>query len=299
MSDQLRSEEKESKRFLLFGLPRAARIGIYLPIVLLISFVTLRRVEDFLTHHPVRYSPGVEWTVPQNGEDVWINVTGDQRIHGWFLKSPSQPAKATILHLHGNGGNITNTGWYGAELAENGFDVLLIDYRGYGRSDGEVTDEWALNADGETAYNHLINQRGVKPENLILYGMSLGTTVAIDVASRKPCGALIVEAGLSSADDMGAYSLPFLPGFVRRLAKNRFESARKIASVNCPVLVIHGINDRTIPVAQGRKLFESAKEPKQLMIIEGGNHNLIGSGNASYIEKIVAFLNSAIASGNQ
>lgn len=299
MSDQLRFEGIEQKRFLLFRLPRTARLGIYLPIVLLVSFVTLRQVEHFLTHHPVRYSPGAEWNVPANGEDVWINVTGDQRIHGWFLKSASQTAKATILHLHGNGGNITNTAWFGAELAKNGFDVLLIDYRGYGRSDGEVTDEWALNADGEAAYNHLINQRGVKPEKLVLYGMSLGTTVAIDVASRKPCGALIVESGLSSADDMGAYTLPFLPGFVRRLAKNRFESALKIHSVNCPVLVTHGTNDRTIPVAQGRKLFESAKEPKRLMIIEGGNHNLIGSLDTSYVEKIIAFLNSAIANGNQ
>ena len=232
---------------------------------------------------------------PPNGEDVWINVANGERIHGWFLKSRQQPPLATILHCHGNGGNLTNVGWYGAKLAEDGFDVLLFDYRGYGRSDGEVTDEWALNADGEAAYNYLLNERGVKPERLALYGMSLGTTVAIDLASRKPVGALVVESGLSSADEMGAHALPVLPGFVRRLAKNRFESSRKIASVNCPVLVLHGTDDRTIPVAQGRKLFASAKEPKQLIIIEGGSHNLAGLGGDAYRGNITTFLRGALA----
>lgn len=282
--------ENKPKRFSFFRLPRAARLAIYLPILAVICFVTLRRVEQFMTHHPDRYSPGVEWTPPPNGEDVWINVANGQRIHGWFLKARQQPPLATILHCHGNGGNITNAGWYGVKLAEDGFDVLLFDYRGYGRSDGEVTDEWALNADGEAAYNYLLNERGVKPEKLVLYGMSLGTTVAIDVASRKPVGALVVESGLSSADEMGEFALPFLPGFVRRLAKNRFESFRKIASANCPVLVAHGTDDRTIPVAQGRKLFASAKEPKQLFIIENGGHNLAGRGGEAYRNRITAFI---------
>ncbi|MGH9803133.1 MAG: alpha/beta hydrolase, partial [Blastocatellia bacterium] len=206
-----------------------------------------------------------------------------------------QPALATILHSHGNGGNIINTAWYGVKLTEDGFDVLIFDYRGYGRSDGEVTDEWALNADGEAAYNYLLNQRGVKPEKLVLYGMSLGTTVAIDVASRKPTGALIVESGLSSANEMGEYALPVLPGWLRRLTKNRFESSLKIAGVGCPVLVAHGINDQTIPVAQGRKLFESAKEPKRQIIIEGGSHNLAGTGGNSYRIRITSFIREAMA----
>lgn len=279
----------------VFGLPRAARFAIYLPIIAAICFFTLRRVEHFLTHHPVRYLPGAEWTPPPNGEDVWINVTGSKRIHGWFLKSKIQPPLATILHSHGNGGNITNTAWYGGKLAQDGFDVLVFDYRGYGRSDGEVTDEWALNADGEAAYNYLVNQRSVKPEKLVLYGMSLGTTVAIDVASRKPAGALIVESGLSSADEMGQHSLPFLPSWLRRLAKNQFESSRKIPNVHCPVLVVHGTDDQTIPVAQGRKLFAAANNPKRQLMIEGGSHNLAGPGGDAYRNQINGFIRDALA----
>ena len=291
----LNAEKAGTRKPGFFGWPRTARLAIYLPLFALICFVTLRRVEHFMTHHPDRYSPGANWTPPPNGEDVWINVADGQRIHGWFLKARQQPALATILHCHGNGGNITNAGWYGVKLTEDSFDVLLFDYRGYGRSDGEVTDEWALNADGEAAYNYLLNERGVKPERLALYGMSLGTTVAIDVASRKPVGVLVVESGLSSADEMGAHSLPFLPGFVRRLAKNRFESFRKITNVNCPVLVAHGTDDRTIPVAQGRKLFASAKEPKQQLIIEGGSHNLAGTGGDAYRANITSFIRNALA----
>ncbi len=286
--------EDKPKRFSFFRLPRAARLAIYLPILALICFVSLRQVEELMTHHPVGYLPGKEWTPPPNGEDVWIPIANGQRIHGWFLKARQQPPLATILHCHGNGGNITNAGWYGVKLTEDGFDVLLIDYRGYGRSDGEVTDEWALNADGEAAYNYLLNQRGVKPERLVLYGMSLGTTVVIDVASRKPVGALVVESGLSSAQEMGEFALPFLPSFIRKLAKNRFESVRKIANVNCPVLVTHGTDDRTIPVAQGRNLFAAAKEPKQQIIIEGGSHNLAGHGGDAYRNRITAFIRDAL-----
>lgn len=295
MLNNSHATEDGPKRFSLFGLPRAARFAIYTPFVALVFVFGLRRVEHFLTHHPVRYDAGAQWTVPPNGEDVWINVTKDQRIHGWFLNTASQPALGTVLYCHGNGGNLTNVGWIGEALTKSGFDVLLIDYRGYGRSDGETTDEWALNADGEAAYNYLINQRGVKAEKLILHGLSLGSTVAVDVASRKPCGALVVESGLSSASEMGEHSLPMLPRWLHWLAKNRFESARKIANVRCPVLITHGTNDATIPVAQGHKLFAAANEPKRLRIIEGGSHNLAGEGGKAYLVQIVSFLREAMA----
>ena len=286
--------QDEPKRFFFFQLPRMARLMIYLPIIALIFVSTLRRIEHFLTHHPVRYNGGAEWTLPPNGEDVWINVTKDQRVHTWFLKSETQPPTATVLYCHGNGGNLTNVAWIGEELPKAGFDVLLLDYRGYGRSDSEATDEWALNADGQAAYNYLRGQKGVKAEKLVVYGLSLGSTVAIDVTSRNVCGALIVESGLSSASEMGEHSLPILPRWLHFLAKNKFESARKITTVHCPVLISHGTLDTTIPVAQGRKLFAAANEPKQLLIIEGGTHNLAGEGGETYLSQIISFIHKAM-----
>ncbi|MEO6724786.1 MAG: alpha/beta hydrolase, partial [Blastocatellia bacterium] len=211
-------------------------------------------------------------------------------------KSPTQPATATVLYCHGNGGNLTNVSWIGAELARQGFDMLLMDYRGYGHSDGSPVDEQMLNADGEAACDYLLKQRGVKPEKLVLYGSSLGTTVAIDVASRRVCGALIIESGLSSASDMGQHSLPMLPRWLHFLGVNRFESARKIAQVKCPVLVLHGTNDATIPVVQGRALYAAANQPKRLLLVEGGSHNLAGEGGEAYLSQIAGFINETINS---
>ncbi|MCI0337706.1 MAG: alpha/beta hydrolase [Acidobacteria bacterium] len=278
---------------LFFHLPRTVRMAIYLPFILLLIFLGLRQIEFMVTYHPLPYIPGPSWTPPANGEDVWINVGGGERVHGWFVRAQTQPAFATVLLCHGNGGNLTYVAWVAEDLSGRNLDVLIFDYRGYGRSEGKITDEWGLFADTEAAYDYLIRERGVKVEKLVLYGESLGTTAAIDVASRRPCGALIVESGLSSASDMGVIALPWLPRWLHRLGKNRFESARKIANVKCPVLVTHGTDDSVIPVEQGRKLFEAAPEPKKVNIVEGGDHNLFGSGGSAYLEQIVGFIREA------
>jgi uncharacterized protein len=294
MQDDLKFSESSRPRFFLFRLPRAARVAIYLPFIAALFFVTVRQLEHAVTYHPQGYTAGPRWTPPANGEDVWINVTNDALLHAWFVRATAQPALATVLYFHGNGGNITHTGWRAAELAAQGFDVLTFDYRGFGRSDGVISDESGLYADGDAAYDYLVRERGVKPEQLVLYGLSLGTTVAIDVAARRPCGALIVESGLSSASEMGQVALPWLPRWLHFLGKNRFDSAHKIANVKCPVLITHGTNDRTVPVAQGRRLYEAAPEPKRLLIIEGGGHNLAGEGGATYRDQIADFAKEAL-----
>jgi hypothetical protein len=134
----------------------------------------------------------------------------------------------------------------------------------------------------------------VRHERLVLYGLSLGTTAAIDLAARRASAALVVESGLSSASDMGAHTFPWLPRLLHRLARNRFESTRKIAQVNCPVLVTHGTADPVIPVEQGRKLFTAAREPKRLLIVEGGDHNLPGYGGADYLNSVVEFIGASL-----
>ncbi len=267
---------------------------IYLPFVAALLFLGLRQLEFMATYHPRPYVHGPDWTPPANSEDVWIKVANGQRAHGWFTRALDQPAIATVLHCHGNGGDLTDVAWVAEELSRRGFDSLVFDYRGYGRSDGRITGEQGLYADADAAYDHLVNERGVKAERLVIYGQSLGTTAAIDVASRRQCVALIVESGLSSASDMGAVAFPWLPRFMHFLAKNRFESARKIADAKCPVLIAHGTADQIIPVDQGRKLHEAARDPKRLIIIEGGDHNLFGNGGDEYLRRVTDFMREAM-----
>jgi fermentation-respiration switch protein FrsA (DUF1100 family) len=106
---------------------------------------------------------------------------------------------------------------------------------------------------------------------------------------------LIVESGLSSASDMGAVSFPWLPRQLHFLAKNRFESARKMAEVKCPALIAHGTKDPVIPVEQGRKLYESARDPKRLVIVEGGDHFLFESAGEKFVVGVVDFIRTSLA----
>jgi hypothetical protein len=267
---------------------------IYLPFIAVLLYFGVRQLEHMVTYHPVRYTPGPEWNPPPNVEEIWITVAGGERIHGWFVRAIARPAVATVLYCHGNGGNLTNVGWIAEELSTRGFDSLVFDYRGYGRSDGRVGGETGLYADTDAVYDHLTRDRRVSAERLVLYGQSLGSAAAIDVASRRGCAALIVESGLSSASDMGAVAFPWMPRFLHSLARNRFESARKIANVKCPVLVTHGTSDPVIPVDQGHKLYQSAPDPKRLIIVPGGDHNLIGSGGNEYLGRITGFIGDAL-----
>jgi fermentation-respiration switch protein FrsA (DUF1100 family) len=260
-----------------------------------LSYFLLRRFEKSVTFHPVREPWGGEWKLPAGAEDVWFKVADGTRLHGWFVRSAQQPPAATVIFLHGNGGNLSYLDWLGESLAGKGFDVLLFDYRGYGRSEGSVSDERGIYEDADAAYEYVSKERGVPPEKIVLYGQSLGTTAAVDVAARKPCGAVILESGLSSAADMAATIMPWLPGFVRNLTKNRFDSVGKLPHVRCPVLVAHGDRDGTIPVEQGRKLYAAAPEPKRLVIINGAGHNdLANIGSEPYTRDLAAFIRESV-----
>ncbi|MGH9881717.1 MAG: alpha/beta hydrolase, partial [Pyrinomonadaceae bacterium] len=214
-------------------------------------------------------------------------------LHGWFFPNHAGPPAATVIFFHGNGGNITNVGWVGERLALRGMDVLVFDYRGYGLSDGEAEDEEALYADADAAYEFLMTQQ-VQPESVVLYGQSLGTVAAVDLASRRRSGALILESGVSSASDMASSVLPWLPRQLHFLGRNRFESARKLRQVKCPVLITHGDPDTTIPTDHARALFAAANERRKLMIFPGAGHNVFGSIGDPYLDIVSQFVKEAM-----
>ncbi|HEY0004019.1 MAG TPA: alpha/beta hydrolase [Pyrinomonadaceae bacterium] len=268
-------------------------IGLTILSVCLLFFA-LRRFETAVVFHPERYAPGNDWTIPLGGEDVWLTTSDHVRLHGWFVHSQAEAAPATVIYFHGNGGNLNNVGWVGERLAARGLDVLLLDYRGYGRSEGSVASERDIYTDADAAYDYILDQRGVPAERIVLYGQSLGTTAAIDVASRRGCGALVLESGLSSASDMAAAMFPWSPRWLHSLGKNRFESARKLSGVSCPVLITHGDPDPTIPTEQSHVLYDAARGPKKLLLFPGAGHNVVGFGGDAYLKQVADFINDAV-----
>jgi fermentation-respiration switch protein FrsA (DUF1100 family) len=271
---------------------------VYLAIALLLGGLALwcglRWVEMSLTFHPVRLTADQRVAAPTGAEDVWFSAVDGTRLHGWYFSALPKPEGATIIYFHGYGGNISNVGWLGESLAKRGFSVLLFDYRGYGLSGGTARKESDLYLDGEAAIAFVVDEKHTAPERIVLYGQSLGTAVATEVATRKTCRALILESGFSSASSVAARALPWLPRWLHFLATNRFESARKLARVRVPLLVSHGDPDPVIPADEGRALFAAANEPKKLLIVPGAGHNVFGSAGPAYLDQVEQFIRGAV-----
>jgi fermentation-respiration switch protein FrsA (DUF1100 family) len=251
----------------------------------------LRWMESKMTFQPVRVA---QMSAPRGAEDVWFNSADGTRLHGWFFRTEATPSNATLIYFHGNGGNISNVAWVGQRFAKQGFDVLLFDYRGYGASAGEAGAESDLYADGDAALAFVVNNKGVRAEQIVLYGQSLGTTVAVDVASRRQVGAVVLESGLSSASSVAETALPWLPRWLHFLGKNRFDSARKLANVKAPVLITHGDPDPVIPTSEARLLFAAANEPKKLLTFAGAGHNVFGSQGEQYFDQVEQFIRASL-----
>ena len=231
---------------------------------------------------------------PAGAENVWFNSADGTRLNGWFFTSQTKPELGTAVFFHGNGGNIASISWLAQRFASHGFNVLIFDYRGYGASDGVAGDESALYADGDAAVAFLVNEKKLRPEQIVLYGHSLGTAITADVASRGQFGAVVLESGFSSASSLASSALPWLPRPLHFLGKNRFESARKLTKVKSPILIAHGDPDRTIPTSEAQLLFASANEPKRLLIIPGAGHVLFGSAGEQYLNQVEEFMREAL-----
>ncbi len=205
-------------------------------------------------------------------EAVRVEAADGERIRGWYFPAlnpdTTTPARV-VLFCHGNGGNISHRLETAQMVLGLGAAILMFDYRGYGKSDGAPSEE-NVYVDAESAYRWLVDEKGFAPEQITVFGRSLGGAVAVDLASKEICGGLIVESSFTSAPDMGKVMMPWFP--VSWILKFEFDSESKIAGVGCPVLITHSPTDEMIPYRQGRRLFERALEPKSFVDISGG-HN--------------------------
>lgn len=210
-------------------------------------------------------------------------------LQAWWV--PAEQANApTFLYLHGNDRNIANHLEYTLRLHNLGYNVLLSDYRGYGKSSGGRPNEAKVYGDAEAAWQYLLKQRGVKPQQAFIYGHSLGGAIAIDLAVHHPEAAgLITESTFTSMAEMGKLAYPWLP--VDWLLDQRFEALKKIALLKIPVLLIQGTWDKRVPVQMAQQLYAAAPQPKTLMLIEGGEHNNSSTiGWIEYRDAVTAFV---------
>jgi fermentation-respiration switch protein FrsA (DUF1100 family) len=219
-------------------------------------------------------------------EDAWLVAEDGVRIHGWYLPVPG--ARWVTLVSHGNAGNISHR--LDRALLLQGrlrSSVLLYDYRGYGASEGSP-DEAGTYRDARAAYRWLVEQKHVRPDELVLFGESLGSAVALELALERPAAALVLEAPFTSVRDVARRTIfaPLAP-FVR----TRYDSLARIPRLETPLLVMQGDRDEVIPPALGRRLFDAAPEPKRYYAIPGAGHNdtyLVGG--APYWQVLSDFL---------
>ena len=219
--------------------------------------------------------------------------SGGVTLSAWVVPASTEvPTIGWLLICHGN---FENVGYaqrpeFYATMRDLGLNLLAFDYRGFGESTG-APEEQGLYDDASASYDYLVNTRHVSPRRLVIYGHSLGSGVAIELASRMPAAGLVVEGAYTSIADRGQELYPYLP--VKLVASQRFPSLDRIAAIGMPKLFLHSPEDAVIPYAHGRKLFDAAKEPKKFVDVRGGHENAFRVDKAVYQKAVASLLEQA------
>jgi hypothetical protein len=253
-----------------------------------------RFIEKGLIFHPGKGNDsatpdvyGIEY------DDVTFRTEDGLNLNGWFVpgrKSSPDADLHTLLWFHGNAGNINrrldNIKMIYDRVPVN---VFIIDYRQYGRSEGKVSEQGTY-IDARAALAYLHSRKEINQEKIIFFGRSLGSAVAVELALKEKCRALILETPFTSIEEMGKMLYPFLP--VSLLLKTKYDSLSKIGDIKVPVLIMHGDEDKLVPIEHGRKLYETANEPKEFYTIPGAGHNDTHIvGGEEYFDVIKRFVN--------
>jgi pimeloyl-ACP methyl ester carboxylesterase len=234
--------------------------------------VVLLCLENRLLFVPTTASAG--WSNPPLGVpvmDVGLKSADGTRIHAWWSTPPRwRPSDGAVLFCHGNGGNLSHRGFFIAPLQSHlKTGVLLLDYPGYGRSEGSPTEQGCYAA-ADAAYDWLCENQHVPAEEIILYGGSLGGGVAAELASRRPHRALVLVSTFTSFPDQAQTLYPWLPA--RWLVRNQFNNLARLPSITGPVFITHGRQDTLVPFAMSERLFEQAHDPKQFFPMKIWGH---------------------------
>jgi len=251
--------------------------------VLLIAGCTQGRML-YLPHVPGRTLAMTPADARMDYEDVSIETADGVTLHGWFI---AERSPRVLLFFHGNAGNISHRLASIRQFRNLGFSVLIIDYRGYGQSDGRTT-ETGIYRDADAAWRYLTETRGVRPNDVVIFGRSLGASVAARLAAQQQPLALIVESSFTSVPDIAQELYPWLPA--RWLSRLSHATRDYVRDVHCPVLVVHSRDDEIIPFHHGEAIFAAASEPRTLLALRGTHNDAFLLDERSYVEGLQAFL---------
>jgi hypothetical protein len=271
------SKMKKTLRWLKIALGSIAIA--YVTLMILLMFL-----EESMIFFPSPYPQGNWKPSGLSFEDAAFQAADGTKLHGWYV--PHERPSAAVLFLHGNAGNITHRADSLQRLHDVvGAAVLILDYRGYGRSTGKPSEKGIL-ADARAARQWLAKRENISESDIVLMGESLGGGVAGDLAAADGARALVLVSTFNRLPDVAAYHYPIFP--VRLLMRTRLDSESKIGSYHGPLLQFHGCADTIIPLIIGKKLFEAANEPKELVVSDCHDHN--DTIPMSFYEKLKAFL---------
>lgn len=201
-------------------------------------------------------------------QEVWLKTQDGVKLNAWWIGSDQ--ARFTFLAFHGNAGNIADRADIYRFLHQMPANVLAVEYRGYGRSEGKPSEK-GIYRDAEAAYAYLTREKAIDPYDIISYGQSLGTVVAAHLAAERKVGGVVLEAPFPSASAVAGKVFWFLPG-VNLLVWRQFDTARRLASINAPLLVVHCTQDPVIPPEMGERVFADAHPPKSILRVSGYCH---------------------------
>lgn len=251
-------------------LNRAAMFLFYLFVAYVLLLLVVRLFERrmiFFPDYPSRLEG--EWHPRALApEDVWLTASDGTKLHAWWISHPA--AKFTFLAFHGNASNIANREATYEFLRDTPANVLALEYRGYGHSEGKPS-EAGLYLDADAAYEFLINTKRLDPKSILSFGQSLGTTVAADLAAHHKVGGLILEAPLPSASRAASKMFWFLPG-LNLLVYSQFDTISKLKQITVPVMVVQCTHDPVLPFQFGQEVYNAAPSPKRFVRIESECH---------------------------
>ena len=251
-------------------------------IVLNIIMFFLQPGMIFIPYQTLDQSPR-DWGLEY--ENVFIHTSDGFKLHGWYI--PHKNAKRTLLFFHGNAGNISHRGESIKIFHRLGLNVFIFDYRGYGRSEGQPS-EAGLYEDAQSAWNYLVSKKELQPDNIIIFGRSLGGAVAVTLATEVQPDALILESVFSSAGDMAKSLYPGLSYLL--VLRFNFDNTAMIKQVHAPLLLMHSLDDELIPFEQGKKVFLAANKPKKMMTLQGNHNNGFLQSQPDYEHHLKKFI---------